>query len=380
MMHRSQYRVAAAGLDARDARLIEIVFRHSQYNRHAFEVVPADPLDDVDILIVNTAEADGLRVFDELRALGRDTPIVVAAPSGASGSARYTISIERLTLQLLPILNRVVELEFEEPDTRPMTTDERARSAQVPGPAMAGPAMSRDAIGTAWEMARTDRVPPGRPLAGNPPELPPGCWPGHAAPPAGAASRSLPPGAGGAAQAPERLVADRRDRHERSGRSAPGALPETPWSASGSAGASVLPPPAQRVHVLVVDDSPTVRQQMTLAFERMGIVCHVADGALAGLERMAERHYDLVLVDIVMPEIDGYRLMREIRRRHRGVPVIILSVRGSALDHARGALAGCSDYLVKPVTLRRLEAAVIKALRRTLAIDDLAGLLRPISL
>lgn len=137
---------------------------------------------------------------------------------------------------------------------------------------------------------------------------------------------------------------------------------------------------APRIQVLVVDDSPTVRRQLTLAFERMGVACDAVPSAVAGLERMSAIRYDLVLVDVVMPEVDGYQLTREIRRRHRGIPVIILTSRSSPFDLARGALAGCASYLVKPVTLRKLEAAVIKVLRKTLAIDDLSGLIRPISL
>lgn len=112
----------------------------------------------------------------------------------------------------------------------------------------------------------------------------------------------------------------------------------------------------------------------------MGVDCDAVPSAIAGLERMAAMRYDLVLVDVVMPEVNGYQLTREIRRRHRGIPVIILTSRSSPFDLARGALSGCSSYLVKPVTLRKLEAAVIKVLRKTLAIDDLSGLLRPISL
>lgn len=174
----------------------------------------------------------------------------------------------------------------------------------------------------------------------------------------------------------------------------PVATPAPPRPGPGAGQARVAPvregpvglPPAElpaggpRVQVLVVDDSPTVRRQLTLAFERMGVACDAVPSAVAGLERMAAIRYDLVLVDVVMPEVDGYQLTREIRRRHRGIPVIILTSRSSPFDLARGALSGCSSYLVKPVTLRKLEASVIKVLRKTLAIDDLSGLLRPISL
>jgi twitching motility two-component system response regulator PilG len=125
-----------------------------------------------------------------------------------------------------------------------------------------------------------------------------------------------------------------------------------------------------------VDDSPTVRRQLTMAFDRLGLDCDPVSSAAEALDRLEELHYDLVLVDVVMPDMDGYKLTREIRRdrRLRGLPVIILTSRSSPFDLARGALAGCDTYLTKPVPFRALEAAVVRQLRRSLAIDDLAGL------
>jgi DNA-binding response OmpR family regulator len=79
-----------------------------------------------------------------------------------------------------------------------------------------------------------------------------------------------------------------------------------------------------------------------------------------------------------MPDMDGYQLTRAIKRNRqwRQLPIIILTSRSSPFDLARGALAGCDTYLTKPVPYRALEAAVIKQLRRALAIDDLSGLVR----
>jgi len=140
----------------------------------------------------------------------------------------------------------------------------------------------------------------------------------------------------------------------------------------------VDPPFAQRLRVLVVDDSPTVRRQLSVAFDRMGIASEAVDSAAAALEQLAAQHFDLALLDIVMPDMDGYRLTREIRRNRalRQLPIIILTSRSSPFDLARGALAGCDTYLTKPVPYRALEAAVRKQLRRALAIDDLGALVR----
>lgn len=425
-MDKPLYRVATAGLDPRDARLIEIVFRHSQYNRHAFCLAAADRLDDADILVISTSETEGLRTFARVRSLGLDIPIVAAVPSGTSSSARYSISIDRLTLQLLPILNRVVEFELANPDTRPMPQESlaartapavatagssasptrqpergqqpaaapRAAARVQPGaPLVAQNPASVPVAPTAQTAQHSARAATGRPSGGRTvASVPAAVSPAHNA---GTVSRDtvrLPTGSVGTADAASGPARESVAPAVRSA-PAPGTTTASTGGASrravpspdnrGVAGAQPVPPPRAgpaRVRVLVVDDSPTVRQQLGLALGRMGAACDAVSGAAAGLERMTRARYDLVLVDVVMPDIDGYRLTREIRRKHRGVPVIILTSRSSPFDLVRGTLAGCASYLVKPVTLRALEAAVVKVLRKTLAIDDLSGLLKPISL
>jgi len=361
MESRPEYRVAAAGLDPRDVRLIEIVFKHSQYNRYAFrfETGP-DPLG-ADILIVNPLAPEGLRAVARVRSAGRSLPVISAVPRGATSSARHAISIERLTLQLLPILNRVVELEL-----RRSKDSGEARGAAEPCAAALGPAAT-PAAGAA-SAAGAGSLPPS--VAGG----------GTAA-----------AGAEGAASTREFLrEAARKSREgdqarEAAARARAAAVPRAAGPnpvRTGQAPSNLVAfprsaePAPPRIRVLVVDDSPTVRQQLSIAFSRMSVSCDVAASADEALARLAETHYDLVLVDVVMPGVDGYKLTRQIRRRHRGVPVIILTSRSSPFDLARGALAGCNSYLVKPVPLRQLEAAVVKQLRKSLAIDDLNGLLR----
>ncbi|MCO5107172.1 MAG: response regulator [Burkholderiaceae bacterium] len=350
MPSRPVYRVAAAGLDPRDVRLIEIVFKHSQYNRFEFVLEPRLVPETVDILIVNPVESDGLRALARLRTLGRDVPVISAVPRGAPSSARHAISIDRLTLQLLPILNRVVDMELVSPDTRPMAAVPAATPAAASAPAAAAAS------------APTSTPIPTRASA----DLPTRDFLREA----GRLSREGD-SARAAAPAP---AADAAPSGARTG--APGSQP----GATGSSNLVAFPlngdAPAPQIRVLVVDDSPTVRKQLSLAFSRMRVECDAVASAAEALQRLAEHHYDLALVDVVMPEVDGYKLTRQIRRKHPGTPVIILTSRSSPFDLARGALAGCSTFLVKPVPLRQLEAAIVKQLRRSLAIDDLRGLIR----
>ncbi len=137
---------------------------------------------------------------------------------------------------------------------------------------------------------------------------------------------------------------------------------------------ALAPQPATQLRALVVDDSPTVRTQLGNVISRIGMHCDAVGSARAALEQLHAERYDLVFVDVVMPEMDGYKLTREIKRMpaHRATPVIILTSQSSTFDRARGALAGCEVFLSKPVGIKAFFEATTKALRRTVAVDDLA--------
>jgi CheY-like chemotaxis protein len=134
----------------------------------------------------------------------------------------------------------------------------------------------------------------------------------------------------------------------------------------------------QRLRALVVDDSPTVRQQLSAALGKMGLHAESVASAREALDTLATQHFDIALFDVVMPEMDGYKLTREVKKNRalRSMPVVILTSKSSPFDLARGALAGCDTYLTKPVPLKQLEAALVKLLRKSLAIDDLSQLMR----
>jgi two-component system cell cycle response regulator len=131
-----------------------------------------------------------------------------------------------------------------------------------------------------------------------------------------------------------------------------------------------------------------VRAQLSNVIGRIGMQCDTADSATAALARLETRPYDLIVVDVVMPEMDGYKLTREIKRgkAHKHTPVIILTSQSSPFDRARGALAGCDIYLTKPVSLKAFYEAATRALRKSMAVDDLGlwltepGVTRPAEL
>lgn len=427
---RPVYRIAAAGLDPRDVRLIEIVFKHSQYNRFAFVLDPVIEPDRTDILIVDTTDPEGLRAVTTVRGLSRHVPVIAAVQRGVPSPTRHAISIDRLTLQLLPILNRVVETELLSPETQPMTMPmtlplpapdaatflvrPAASSWPVTDPAPAHDAPADHAGSGAGDAgwvsssaaapAPSPRSPAGASKAGSSAFGSPAAPSSQAstqAPPAptSAAMRSMAAPDPRAASSPSpggtmasRTMADPQATGQSpspaAGAAAPGDVPPmhagSPAARAATARSNLVEfpraaaqrPPTPRIRVLVVDDSPTVRQQLGVALTRMGLVCEMVPSGAQALERLATSHFDLAMVDIVIPDMDGYRLTREIRKRHRAVPVIILSSRGSPFDYARGRLAGCKAYLAKPVPLRQLEAAMRKVLRKSIAIDELPERLR----
>ncbi len=127
----------------------------------------------------------------------------------------------------------------------------------------------------------------------------------------------------------------------------------------------------QPLSALVVDDSLTVREQMRMALERIGIACDQADSAEAAMQLLQHNSYSLAFLDVVMPGTDGYELCRKIKQNNytRLMPVLMLTSRSSPFDRARGALSGCDSYMTKPITWDTFSQAVDKALMKSFRND-----------
>jgi DNA-binding response OmpR family regulator len=89
-----------------------------------------------------------------------------------------------------------------------------------------------------------------------------------------------------------------------------------------------------------------------------------AEDGLSGLELACTEPFDLVLLDVMMPNMDGYAVCKELRKRGRDVPVLMLTAKGRIDDRVEGLDSGADDYLVKPFSLRELLARVRALLRR----------------
>jgi two-component system response regulator MprA len=119
------------------------------------------------------------------------------------------------------------------------------------------------------------------------------------------------------------------------------------------------------VRVLVVDDEPAVRTSLVSALRFEGFVADAVGDGSAALDRIAEDEPDLVILDVLMPRLDGLQAVRRMRAGGHTMPVLMLTARDALGDRVLGLDAGADDYLVKPFGLEELLARVRALLRRS---------------
>ena len=146
-----------------------------------------------------------------------------------------------------------------------------------------------------------------------------------------------------------------------------------PRGANGPTREAGQPPTLPGMRVLVVEDETRMASLLKRALEEEGHAVDVAAGGADGLWLATENAYGAVVLDVMLPDLDGFELCRRLRDNGLWVPVIMLTARDSVGDRVRGLDAGADDYLVKPFSLAEL-AARLRALARR---DDRA---RPVLL
>jgi two-component system response regulator MtrA len=115
--------------------------------------------------------------------------------------------------------------------------------------------------------------------------------------------------------------------------------------------------------ILLVEDDPSIRETTSLGLEGAGFKVTAAAAGPEGLDRFRRDRFDLVVLDLMLPGLDGYEVCREIRKTS-SVPIVILSARSDTVDVVVGLELGGDDYVTKPFELPELVARVRAALRR----------------
>src|SRR5262245_51113938 len=116
--------------------------------------------------------------------------------------------------------------------------------------------------------------------------------------------------------------------------------------------------------VLIIEDELPMRTALQDCLEGEGYRVLTATNGQAGLERALAEKPDLILLDIMMPQLDGYAVCAELRRLSNPVPVLMLTAKGQIEDRVAGLDAGADDYLIKPFSTEELMARVRALLRR----------------
>ncbi|MDQ0876564.1 DNA-binding response OmpR family regulator [Paenibacillus sp. V4I3] len=119
----------------------------------------------------------------------------------------------------------------------------------------------------------------------------------------------------------------------------------------------------KQVKVLIIEDDPYICELIILYLEKSGYIASIANDGMKGLEMFYDNHPDLVILDIMMPEMDGWEVCREIRRFDK-TPIIMLTGKGESFDKLKGFDLGTDDYLVKPFDPNELMARIKALLRR----------------
>ncbi len=118
------------------------------------------------------------------------------------------------------------------------------------------------------------------------------------------------------------------------------------------------------MRLLVIEDELPMRTALVETLSAEGYRVKSATDGISGLEAACTETFDLVLLDVMMPGLDGYAVCRELRKRGRDMPVLMLTAKGQIDDRVDGLDNGADDYLVKPFSLREMLARVRALLRR----------------
>ena len=116
--------------------------------------------------------------------------------------------------------------------------------------------------------------------------------------------------------------------------------------------------------IMIVDDDSNICELLRLYLEKDGFTSVIAQNGAVALEMFSKENPDLILLDVMMPELDGWQVCREIRKKSN-CPIIMLTAKSEVFDKVLGLELGADDYVVKPFEAKEVIARVKAVLRRT---------------
>jgi two-component system alkaline phosphatase synthesis response regulator PhoP len=121
--------------------------------------------------------------------------------------------------------------------------------------------------------------------------------------------------------------------------------------------------------ILIVEDDPSIRLGLKRSLEFEGFSVELAKDGEEAIQRAFDKKPDLIVLDIMLPKVNGFEVCRTVRKYDAGIPVVILSAKGDEGDKVLGLELGADDYITKPFSIRELTARIKAALRRRKALE-----------
>lgn len=134
-----------------------------------------------------------------------------------------------------------------------------------------------------------------------------------------------------------------------------------------------LPEQTASPRVLIVDDDPAIGRVLRMYLTKEGYDVDLAETGREGLEKAQSGGYDLLILDVMLPEKDGWQVCRQLREEGSRIPILMLSARADELDRVLGLDLGADDYVVKPFSPKELAARMRAVLRRVDSGDGKLG-------
>ncbi|WP_318619485.1 response regulator transcription factor [Priestia megaterium] len=122
--------------------------------------------------------------------------------------------------------------------------------------------------------------------------------------------------------------------------------------------------------ILVVEDDINIRKLMCAVLKQNGFETYGVEDGIAALDLMDKHHIDLVVLDLMMPNMDGYELTRQLRLLWENIPILMVTAKQEAEDKRRGFLVGTDDYMTKPVDEQEMVLRIKALLRRAKIASD----------